>query len=491
MELGNNIKIQRIIITIIFASVICGLVFEAIYALPYQDDFDYFLSMKKELSIDGNPFVAASRIVKRYYLSWSGDFVSVFLLSVLNPFNIGGIKAVSALIFLSVIFFVISIVVFSISMAKKVGNGDRYSIGFFFATLLMLGWLSTTVPDELLYWYTCSYSYCLGVSFLFLLVALVIENRHIVIMCVCSFFAIGMSIQTAVIGIGLLAVFWLLDLFDNKKKGVVITIFMLISATIVLAAPGNRARDYSTGATDSVAEQFLQGIANTTRCIARIGLRRILCSPSFWSIVVAVVLISLFTNVIKEHKYRLSEIVRCIIASIVVIYSAVFPVCFGYRLSFMSPRTESIALAVIWVVLICWIFAIAQCIKSLLRCFSTKEKHDRIYALALIGLLFFAFLVSDNAGVRAYKELFSGDARIQWENWNDIYSEVKSSSNQDVMVNINNRYITDLMVKHDMVEYEEGERISNRYMELCGKDELEVNWYAEDGSVYTLCGIRP
>ena len=457
--------------------------------------------MKRGLEDGNNPFQSAARIVNIYYENWSGDYVSVFLVPFLNPFYLFGLRGVSVYCLIGVVLFFVTVFFFMrslrISMTKQ-----PYSIGGVLLFLIPIaGWLDTFTPKEIFYWYTCVLSYCLGLIFLLIISVFILKSKEDaykkkerIISFVCLFvlglFSAGISIQNMTISIGAFLFFVMAGRLRDKWLRISLGSGILISTVVVLLAPGNHARGTGGTAVDESAfQRLLTTFANSTKCIARIGWKQILTSPFFWIFVIAVVLIRLCACVFKEYELTGKALAKRLIGSAILVYSAVIPVCYGYRTSFLSPRTECVAGFVIWILLVYWVVLLSQIIPQI----SVSDRKKKVLmksTFAGVGILFaIFFLYGDNAGMLAYRELASGKPQLQWENWNTIYTEVEGSKEQIVTVEIGNEYIDGLMTRHDEVEWNGENVISRSYMAYCEKEEVVVNWHTDDG-VYTLYGYK-
>lgn len=478
----------------------CGICFEALYALPDGDDFGYFYLMKRGIQ-EGKSFLrSALDVVSLYYNKWSGDFVSLFLINFISPFYRFGLLGHSLFCFLGACTLFVAIFFFFKIMINSTIQVSSAIWGTFIALLVVAGWLDTFTPKEILYWYTCVYSYCVGLISKLIISSILIstykknKKRNTVVLSLLLFglciLSSAVGTQNLCISIGMFLFFALLGVLDEKWKIISFGSGTVLSAIIVLSAPGNYVRANSGhGTTDSITIRLITAAFDSTKSIARMGLKKILRSPFFWIVLCIIIFLRLASIVLSRNELNSKQILKRVVASCVLMYSSVFPVCYGYQLSFLSPRTECVAGFILWGLAFYWMVYLSQLIPSLR--IDSKKRAIMLHSIVTGAVLLspFFYFIGGNAGILAYRELASGKPQLQWKNWEQIYSEVEASNENKVTVNINNEYITGLMTRHDEVEWDGVNVISRSYMAYCGKDEVVVNWHTDDG-VYTLYGYK-
>ncbi len=489
-----------IVVSIFILAFLCiGLCIEALYSLPDGDDFKFFYMMKQGIETGKSAFFSALDVSIELYQNWSGDYLSTFLLAFFDPFRRNGLFGVSFMCFLGTVFFVGSLEFFWITLGKKVGKFQDKALPVFLL-IITGGWLDSCTPKENFYWYTCVYSYTLGLGIVILEIAFLLRNENgkktsgwlEIVWSVIAFFggvlSAGLSIPTLAISVGFFLYFFCFECQRNWKVILSWGAGIFVSAIIVLSAPGNHVRNaYGMVEEMPLVQQFPEAIWNSTKCLARIGVKQILASPFFWIMIVFLICARVFWS--KDWKRpSLSTLLKKIIFGCMLIYSGVLPVCFGYHTSFLSPRTESMAVAIIWIVIFDWIITglrflpIGESLKI--------SKYVSTGVLIIAGAMALLCLVAtNNAGRLAYQELISGKPQLQWDNWNHLYQSVETSTDPIVTVSFDNDYITDLMVRHDEVLHDGEWEISYGYMDYCGKDQVVVNWYGDD-MVHTLNGFK-
>ncbi len=485
---------------ILFVIICLGLCVEAFYSLPDGDDFGFFYLMKRGI-LDGNgPIQSALHVSELFYENWSGDYGSVFLISFLNPFYRGGLYAYSFCCFLGVCTFFLALFLFLKSFKGVILSDGNMMVGILFGAFIVAGWLDAFTPKEIFYWYTCVYSYCIGLTIKLMTCSFLLFNHKrnstnnkivsCVFLFVCGIVSSAVGTQNLTINIGLFVFFILIGVLKEKCHIVSLGGGIMISAVIVLLAPGNHTRAMGdVHVTGAFISRLLTAFGDSTRCIIRMGVKNILTSPFFWLSLSLIVVLRLFTNYVKNRELTFKMVIMKLLASCVLIYSAVFPVSYGYQVSFMSPRTECVAGLIVWILTIYWMVCLLQIIPQL-HLNDSKRRTVMNSALAgLAGGFFLFFLFGKNAGILAYRELFSGKPQLQWNNWNQIYTEVEESDEKIVAVDLDNEYISGLMTRHDEVEWNGENVISRSYMAYCGKEEVMVNWHTGD-DVYTLYGYK-
>lgn len=500
MHKTKNWKATVIFSAILFLIICLGLCVEAFYSLPDGDDFGFFYLMKRGI-MDGNgPIQAALHVVDLFYNNWSGDYGSVFIISFVNPFYRAGLYGYSFCCFLGVCAFFLSLFIFLKSYRDVIISDSNMVVEILFGALFIAGWLDAFTPKEIFYWYTCVYSYCIGLTIKLMICSFLLINyrrksmTNMIASClflfICGIVSSAVGTQNLTISIGLYIFFIIIGVLRAKWYIASLGGGIMVSAVIVLLAPGNHARAMGEAqVTRSVISRMLIAFGDSTRCIARMGIKNILASPFFWLSLVLIVVLRLFTNSLKKKELTFKMLIKRFLASCILIYSAIYPVCYGYQVSFLSPRTECVAGFIAWVLAIYWMVRISQIIPQLHISYS-KGRVALNSALAGWGGLFFAFFIfGKNAGILAYRELFSGKPQMQWENWNQIYTEVEESNEKIVTIDLDNEYINGLMTRHDEVEWNGENVISRSYMAYCEKEEVVVNWHTGD-DVYTLYGYK-
>lgn len=497
-QMNDNKKVYVLIGNIVFIAFFLGLFIEARYTLPDGDDFGYFYLMKRASEYGHNTLVSAFKVAKIFYEEWGGGFVSVFLICFFDPFSKGGLEGFSFSCSLLLGIFFVVFCVFSRDLLRRVFVDRNLIIETIAMLIIFGGWIDMSDPMEIFYWYTCEISYLLSLILIMLFVVLCINyDSHkdastllFLLVFIISFLSGAIGNQGPFIMVGVALFIYTCGVVKERRIWIAFFTGFVPSIVAMISAPGNFKRNASNMMVDdTLISQLLLGVVNSTLCIARLMIKRVFMSPFFWLFVVLIIGLRLFGVSFVSIKHNTKSYIERMIASLILVYSAVYPVCFAYRLRFMSPRTESVAIFFIWLLVVYWVVDLSRYIRGLdLRGIRSK-KHIYYFVSILSLCLLFSFLLTDNAGMRAYKELISGKPKTQWENWKQIYTEVQTSKDQTVEVLIDNEYISDLMTKHDVVEWNGESVISRSYMAYCGKELIKVVFTGLD-ETYILYGFN-
>lgn len=500
--------LKEIFFVFIFATMVGGLIAEARYSLPYNDDFNFIATMNRSVNNGDLPIIAAINTARFYFENEYGGVVSVFLISFFDKFRLGDVSGTGVASTIGVLCFFCALLFLFRVMGLKIfnmNNAMTYEIFF----VMIAGWLDTSTPEELFYWYCCIYEYLWGVTLIMIILALLILNNYnskakcrgsyitklnFAIIVTLSVLVSGMSGQISMVITGLFFFLCIIGYISEVKTRIILGVSIIFPTIITNLCPGNVGRmDANASVNISFFERLIYGVYYFLRCIARIAIKDLFTSWFFWILIAIMVLYRLFTNDGMVASIR-GGLVR-FFAAFILIGTTVYPVLVGYQISFLSPRTKSVAMIVIWLLLIYLLFYISHFIKPI--DFNGRNRNisfSGVIPTIIICLALVLYFTGDNYGLLAYTELLSGKPQQQWSDWEYIYETVNKSDESEVVININHDCMFDLMVKHDavLIDYNDpnsGYRLANSYMDICGKDRIDINFSSDDG-IYTLSGKK-
>jgi hypothetical protein len=306
----------------------------------------------------------------------------------------------------------------------------------------------------------------LGIAFLFH--GIQTENKKAKIAAaVLGFLACGGSLQITGFVIWIYVVAFVYKLLEKnvKKNDVAVLLIVLLGTLLNVLAPGN----FERKAQDSNGTFDIWKACGDTFSILWVVIRRMIHSSVFWLFVVFFIGIGMAVCITKELEK--GKLLWLLVIFGGALFASTYPVCLGYGIATIHGRTE-------FVLYLCLAIAVALIFLLLGSKLPQiiKKYSGFMVVLGLLGISIITIWGGNSSLRECYTELMSGEPQLSYKNWKNIYAIVEQSDQNIVEIQMENRFISDLLVKNTYASIGDDLLLSPSYIAYTGKEDIIIEW---------------
>lgn len=470
---SKNNTIFTIIFMVLLAIAILPVFIYGLYSIPEGDDFNYFWHLVEERDKGNGYLKSAYNVMLFFYKNWSGAYSFNFLTAFLCPYVRWGLVGFSITCFLCGLLLIFSISVFISTLFKKFFLRNEYLL-FAIVSIIFL-WVFMFDLSEILYWFAtiCAYSIPLSLMLLGYSILINADNNFVMfISCLFLFTAVGGNLQIVGIVVG---IYICLVMYHklSKKKSFVITVPILIGILINVLASGNYTRAKYIHPEGMSIFYCLTSMITMIKCIIRL-FGRIAISPLQWVLLITAVIVG--RNIKEPRNILFIHILKMFLIGMVILGGSIFPAILG--VASLSPRH----LAIAGLIAVCFSFLMIVVLYGFLKKFLNRKIIGCfVLCLIIINIVLYSsgrtkWYVSNNMISRAYKDIYTGKLKDNYDQWKYIFNCIEESSEESVDVVVHGKYQKQVMVHVPIAYFMETWMVSPNFVKYTGKKKVSIIW---------------
>ena len=433
-------KLKYMILIGIIAIITVPVLLMAFYAVPYNDDFSTIGDVLREMEKSGKGITTSALLLTLgRFKTWGGFYTGSFLNYAINPYMRWGMPGHQITVFLTTLFFIVTLLVFVRVMMKEIFGVESRIKGLVLGTAMLVCFFDLYYYTETMYWYCTAVSYVLILAFMFW--GIIWDARYIntgkkryaVLAVLTGFLTSGGALNLVALNCEMALLLIGYEWIEKKgKRAWLYFAGSLAGGLLNACAPGNFVRNNGTAGT----AQILQAIALSAEHVVHRGYYLLKYTP--FLAVIAVVFLYMLKYVKLENRsirlYHLGLLAVLIVAGGTAV---AFPVMLGHGENYYPDRCLFIDDCLIYIGTFLFLLLFAQWCRNVGR-----NKRTVLYGFITAGMLVWGgvFWGSIAAGtenmltVKCIKEIADGTAQKYFSYWDSALHEIKTAEDTHVVV---------------------------------------------------------
>ena len=404
-------KLKYMVLIGIIAIITVPVLLMAFYAVPYNDDFSTIGDVLREMEKSGKGITTSALLLTLgRFKTWGGFYTGSFLNYAINPYMRWGMPGHQITIFLTTLFFIVTLLVFVRVMMKEIFGVESRIKGLVLGTAMLVCFFDLYYYTETMYWYCTAVSYVLILAFMFW--GIIWDARYIntgkkryaVLTVLTGFLTSGGALNLVALNCEMALLLIGYEWIEKKgKRAWLYFAGSLAGGLLNACAPGNFVRNNGTAGT----AQILQAIALSAEHVVHRGYYLLKYTPFL-----AVLIVAGGTAV-------------------------AFPVMLGHGENYYPDRCLFIDDCLIYIGTFLFLLLFAQWCRNVGR-----NKRTVLYGFITAGMLvwggvFWGSIVAGTENmltVKCIKEIADGTAQKYFSYWDSVLHEIKTAEDTHVVV---------------------------------------------------------